>query len=191
VSTVAVVRGSRRRSTKLACAALLGLGASLVGCGDDASLLARSCAGEAVPNCRAYEYSRVTEAQLLPEGLEIGDVGADAMFHVRLETCGASSPAPHEVIVQLLATRGSAATDGGSSLMVFMLGSLRDDGTAGDAMAGDGVIDHTVPNPLISAIPPSSDVVLRFEPRAGPSCVGEGVEVAYRTGMRAGLDAGL
>lgn len=171
----------------LACAALCGLGCG----GGDAPLLERSCAGEAVPNCRAYEYSRVTEAALLPEGLQTGDLAADAMFHVRLETCGARSPAVHQVVVQLLATRGSAAMDGGSSLMIFPLGSLVDDGTNGDAMADDGVIDHTVPNPLISAIPPNADVTLRFDPRAGPSCVGEGVEVAYRTGMRFVLDAGL
>lgn len=182
---------SRHVSVLLACAALAGLAASGPGCSDDKSLLARSCAGEAVPNCRAYEYSRVTEAALLPEGLQIGDVTADAMFHVRLETCGASSPAVHQVIVELLATRGSATMDGGDSLMSFPLGTLVDDGTGGDAMANDGVIDRTVPNPLISAIPPNADVTLRFNPRAGPSCVGEGVEVAYRTGMRVTLDGGL
>jgi len=172
------------------CAALAG-GALALGCDStDSPLLARSCAGEAVPNCRAYEYSRVTEAELRPAELRIGDVRANAMFHVRLETCGASAPARHEVVVQLLATRGSVPMDGGDSLMIFPLGSLQDDGTTGDAAADDDVIDHTVPNPLISAIPPTADVTLRFDPRAGPSCVGEGVEVPYRTGMRFVLDAG-
>jgi len=158
------------------------------GCGDSGAPFDRSCAGEAVPNCRPFEYSRASDGSLTPAAIETGDPTADATFHVRLETCGTSSPTPHEVVVKLLATRGGL--DGGDSLMVFTIATLRDDGTSGDAVAGDGVIDQTFPSPLDSAIPPNADVTLSFEPRAA-LCVGDAVEVPYHTGAHFSPDGGI
>jgi hypothetical protein len=158
------------------------------GCGSSGSTFDRSCAGEAVPNCRPYDYSRVSEGSLTPDDLQIGDVTATGTFHARVDTC-ASAPSTHEVVVKLLATRGGAL-DAGDSLMVFTVATLHDDGTMGDETAGDGVYDQAILGPLGSEIPPSSDVTLVFEPRAG-LCVGDTLEVPYHTGTHFSPDAGL
>jgi len=152
------------------------------GCGDDPPL-ERSCGGETVGNCRAYEYAVVTEASVTPDGISPGDPAVRAQVHVVLDTCGEQAPMPHRILVRGLASR-VGLPDAGPSTMVFTLADLRDDGsTDGDAVAKDGIVDVTLDNPFFD-LPASTDVLLRFEPRID-LCSGEALEVPYRTGPRA------
>lgn len=161
------------------------LSLSLLGCdGDDASLLARSCRGESVPNCRAYEYAEISSATLGPPGLEIARFSANAHLEVRLQNCGERTPAPQQVLVRALARGSHPLVDGGDAPMIYNLVTLVDDGSGGDTTAKDGVLLLDIPNPFGPEVPPSTDLTLRFTPRAGDYCEGPTFEVPYRTGPR-------
>ena len=179
------------RYTTLACSALVP--ALLVtACGDEDSLLTRSCRGEAVPNCRPFEYSVVESASLTPDGLSVSDFGAEAHIVVRLQMCGAQTPTPHEVVIRALAASPDVLADGGGdSVAVYTLLTLGDNGMDGDAVAKDGMIDVMRENPFGPEVPADRSMTLRFEARILPSCVGQAFEVGYRTGERFSPDAGL
>jgi len=164
---------------------------ALAGCGGEDSLLTRSCRGEAVPNCRPYEYSIVESASLTPDGLSVSDFGAEAHVQVHLQTCGEQAPSPHEIVVRALAASPDVLADGGDSVAVYTLLTLSDNGMDGDAVAKDGVVDVMVPNPFGAEVPADRSMTLRFEPRILPSCVGETLEAPYHTGTRFQPDAGL
>ena len=168
-----------RSSLAIVCASCL---TWLLACGQDPPL-ARSCAGEAVPNCRPYEYSLIDGAELEPTGIEVGDPAAMAHVVVHLSTCGTATPAPHTIAVSALASREGIG-DSGISPMLFALLELKDDGTTlGDDTPGDGLIDVMVPNPFIGPVPADADVTLRFSAQLG-TCVSPTVEIPYRTGAR-------
>jgi hypothetical protein len=145
----------------------------------DAPLLERSCNGERVELCVPYEYSLVTSALLEPAELPIADFTVDAHIRIELERCE-MAPAPH--VVELIAIVGETTTDGGVVRIMSLL--QLEDGADGDAVAGDNVIDVTVPNPFLSTVPAESDITLRFLPTstAVAGCDGGYVELPYRTG---------
>jgi hypothetical protein len=171
-------RWSAIAAAPLGLAALMGLSAC-----DEAerSALARSCAGERVLECDPHEYTAVRAASLLPEGIGPLDPTARAMVRVEVETCPGRPDAP--VAVQLFALLG--ATDGGGGpVRVIDLGeTLRDDGTAGDEVAGDGVIEQEIGNPFGREIPERTRITLRFVPVLA-GCQGDPLELPYTTGAR-------
>jgi hypothetical protein len=156
----------------------------ICGCGDNRPPLVRSCDGMAVGPCAPFAYAEVDEASFLPDMLEVGDLNADAQVHLRLSTCAEASPVGHSVHIQALVTRASTFDDGGSSTMAFDVDSVYDDGTHGDAVAKDGMVDVTIPNPFTSVYPPNASVTLRFTPRASTACEGTSLEIPYRLGNR-------
>lgn len=168
--------------------------AGLVGCGGG-SLLERSCRGEtlATPSCLPYEYSIVREASITPSELQIGDPGSNALLTIVLGTCGTRAPQPHRVRLVARTQNPTSLSDAGSSTSLIDLNTeVRDDGEDGDAAANDGVIITEVINPFFADIPAETDLFVRFEPKApvdcssgtcvGGSCIGETLEVPYRTG---------
>lgn len=153
-------------------------------CSDSRPLLERSCAGEAVGPCAPFAYSVMTDATFAPTELQVGDLSANAQVHVQFENCGDASPVGHSVHIQALVTRASSFGDGGVSTQVFDVNSIYDDGSAGDAVAKDGIIDVSIPNPFTSQYPPNASITLRFTPRASLACEGQSLEVPYQIGDR-------
>jgi hypothetical protein len=163
----------------------LGAALALAACGgDDRSLLERSCDGEAVPNCRAYEYAVVTAASMSPEGVLVSDSRARVTIHVELDTCGSKAPSAHRVRVAALGPSTAFGDGGSGGMTVIPLDDLADDGTSdGDPAARDGVIDATVDNPFFGDVPDDTSLRIRFEPRID-TCAGEALEIDYRVGPR-------
>lgn len=156
-----------------------------VGCStDNRRPLERSCAGEVVGPCAPYAYAEIVEAELTPTQLSVGNFDLNAQVHVRLTNCGANTPVGHAVHMQALVMRSSSLDDAGTSTMVFDLGTVYDDGTSGDAVAMDGMIDVTIPNPFSSEYPPNTEITIRFTPRASLACEGTSLEVPYEIGPR-------
>ena len=161
-----------------------------IGC-DDGTLLEQSCSGEAVPNCLPYEYARMVSAEVTPQALPIDALGEELTFRVVFDKCE-RAPRPHRVPVVMRV----GGDDAGAGASVVALTTLADDGTAGDAVAGDGVIEVSVPNPFfgLNGVPANADVVLGFQARipmdcssgacVGGTCQSEALEVPYRTGTR-------
>jgi len=79
-------------------------------------------------------------------------------------------------------TGGTSIADAGSDGNQFMLGMVADDGTNGDAVAGDGVIDAVIGNPFTSHVPGDAALTLEFTPHAEPHCDGTQLEIPYTTG---------
>jgi hypothetical protein len=171
--------------TRPAISLVLLSAACLLACGGEDPPLTRSCAGEAIPNCRPYEYAVVTAASLEPDGILVGDPAATVHIRVELDTCGDRSPGPHTVAIRALVTTGGAAgADAGSSGRILSLEEVADDGvTFGDEVARDGSIDVFVPNPFIGDVPVDTDMTLRLAPRLN-TCEGDTFELPYRTGAR-------
>ena len=149
----------------------------LAGC-DAPTQLAQSCGGERVALCGAHEWAEITSASLGPEGLTIADFSMRAQLRVTLDRC-ADAPAPHSVDVTLLVPDG----DGGTGVAVMSLLTLTD-GEDGDPVADDGVIDVDVVNPLITTVPPNTDVTVRYIARSTTpgGCTSGTFEQPYRTG---------
>ena len=166
---------------------LLGLVAptllACTGCGDETAL-ERSCGGEAVPDCRPYEYAVVTAASLEPDRVMVGDPTAMLRVHVEMDLCGERAPGPHQVVVRALAQGSGGVPDAGSSERLYDLEELVDDGsTFGDETAQDGVIDVVLPSFFIGDVPTDTEMTLRFTPQLN-TCEGELFELPYRTGPR-------
>jgi len=159
--------------------------AGIAACGGEDPPLTRSCAGEAIPNCRPYEYAVVTTASIEPNGILVGDPAATVHVRVELDTCGARSPGPHSVAIRaLVIAGGSIGADAGASERILNLEEVADNGAAfGDDTAQDGLIDVFVPNPFIGDVPPDADMTLRLAPRLN-TCEGDTYEIPYRTGAR-------
>jgi len=158
--------------------------------------VARSCNGRAVPSCLPFEYTAVRAASVEPSGLRIGDLTVRANVHVEIDGCGSDAPGELIVGVIAIASGRDGLTDAGNVEMRYPLLELRDDGMAGDAVAGGGVIDKSTPNPFDNrTLPPNTDLTLRFEPQrtascaagscTGGTCAGEVLELTYRTGTLA------
>ncbi len=150
--------------------------------GCDAPLLERSCAGEAVGLCVAYEHAEVRAASLEPSELPIADFTRTARIRLELARCP-MAPAPHVVDLAAIVPDPSPA-DGGSGVPVRVTHLLTlEDGAGGDT-AGEGAIDVEVTNPLLPTLPAETDITLRFTPRstAVAGCTGASVEIPYRTG---------
>ena len=173
--------------------ALLALSACSSGSGDP---LTRSCGGDAIDNCLPFEYSIVQSASIEPAAIDVGDLSARAQVHIQLETCGSDAPGTLVVTVTAIADTTDPLGDGGTVGSRFPLLELRDDGTNGDAVAGDDVIDVNTPNPFDNRLlPANTDLVLRFEPHrtascsggscTGGTCTGEFFDLPYRTGALA------
>lgn len=164
----------------------------LAACGDGGTPMEQSCSGEAVPNCLPYELSSIVSAEVTPSGLVIDDPSVMVDIRIQLDTCDAA-PSPHEITMRL---RTLSSDDAGSGTSLLDLLTLRDDGrTEGDAVAGDGLIEVSVPSPFIgSMIPASQNVALRFVSRGLPDCSGamcvggtcrsDALEIPFRTGRR-------
>lgn len=144
----------------------------------ESSTLDRSCRGERVELCGAYEHSEVLLAELEPPELVIADFSMRAQIRVELARC-ADAPAAHAVEL-------SALVPEGEDVVVMSLLTLTDGGD-GD-MPGDDVIDVDVANPFIATVPAESDITLRFTPRstAPGGCTGAPFEQPYRTGPERG-----
>lgn len=167
-------------------AVLLGAMFALLGCGDDGDDFARSCRGQAVPDCLPYELAMLEAASLMPDGVPVGDPTVRVDVRVELSRCEAFER-NHEVTLQIRTL--------GESPRIFDLVTLRDDGRDGDAMAGDGLIEKNIENPFFGPeIPADADVVLRWQARAprdcssgecvGGTCRSEILETPYHTGAR-------
>jgi hypothetical protein len=143
----------------------------------DSSNFGQSCGGADVLVCRAYEWAEVAEATVTPSELGIADFSQMATIHVALDRCD-SAPAAHDVALSAVVPEPM-----GENVEVFNLLTLRE-GEDGDPVAGDGVIDVEIANPLGSSIPPNRDIRLRFEAVSrGPSgCASGALEIPYRTG---------
>jgi hypothetical protein len=139
--------------------------------------VARSCAGEPVELCAPYEFAAVTAASLEPAELAVADFSLTARVRVELARCD-RAPAPHAVEVFALVPESGSESGRLTSLV-----TLRD-GADGDAIEGDGVIEVTIPNPLLVTVPPESEILLRFQPRSQQplGCTGGALDVPYRTG---------
>jgi len=150
----------------------------LAGC--DSSPLGQSCGGSEVMLCGPHEWAEITEASLTPERLTIADFGARAQIHVVLERCD-EAPAPHEVEISVLV--GGDGMDGGPPVGVTGLLTVAD-GEGGDPVAGDGIIDVEVVNPLIATLPPDTTVTLRYVARSSrpAGCTSGVFEQSYQTG---------
>jgi hypothetical protein len=160
----------------------LALGASLVagalGCGGDDASFTRSCRGEVVLDCDPHTYSIAREAALTPEGIGPSDPGGNAHVHAAIETCP-SRPSRVELQLEALVPRTGA---GEGAIRVIDLGvTVSDDGTDGDAVADDGVIDADIANPFHGEIPAEAVIRLRFRPVIA-GCSGDAIEVEYTTG---------
>tara|TARA_B100001750_G_scaffold115905_1_gene91841 strand:- start:576 stop:1109 length:534 start_codon:yes stop_codon:yes gene_type:complete len=164
--------------------------AVVLGCGSDGTTLEQSCAGETVPNCLPYEYAEIVSAEVTPERLPLDALGEELSIRVVFDKCDA---APRAHSVPLVVRVGGDDEGAGASLVTLL--QLRDDGeTDGDAVAGDGIIDVSVPNPFFDStgVPANTDVFLRFQTRMPPdcssgTCIGgtcqsEVLEIPYRTG---------
>jgi hypothetical protein len=166
-----------------ALASLLVIEAVIAAAGCDAPPLERSCAGQDVGLCAPYEYSAVTSASIEPDELPVADFSMTAHIRVELARCD-SAPALHVIdLVAIVPDEDPPDGSTGEPVEVTSLITLRD-GVDGDAVAGDGVIDVEVPNPLLNTIPTETDITLRFTPRstAPAGCTGASFDVAYRTG---------
>lgn len=167
--------------------------------------LARSCNGHAVVSCVPFEYSAVRVATIEPSGLDVGQLTVRATVHVEVDSCGADAPGELVVDVVAVALTRSPLADAGRVETRYPLLELHDDGLGADAVAGDGVIDKSTPNPFDNrALPPNTDLLVRFEPQrtatcsggtcVGGACAGEVFELTYRTGVLApppSVDAGM
>ncbi|AKF09519.1 hypothetical protein [Sandaracinus amylolyticus] len=161
---------------------LLCAGLALAACDGDGAPddLAASCAGERVLECDPYEYTGIASAMVTPERIGPLDPAARATVHVELEACDMR---PGAASVQLFALIAPADA-GADEVRVVDLGlTLRDDGTNGDEVGNDGVIDQTVGNPFGREIPERSDITLRFVPVLA-GCQGDPFELTYPTGTR-------
>lgn len=149
----------------------------------DAPPLERSCAGQEVGLCGPREYSAVTTASMEPNELPVADFSMTAHIRVELVRCD-DAPAPHVVdLVAIVPNTDPPDGSTGEPVRVTSLLTL-EDGRGGDAVAGDGVIDVEIANPLLNTIPTESDITLRFTPRstAPAGCTGGSFDVPYRTG---------
>ncbi|MGF1467711.1 MAG: hypothetical protein ACFCGT_16420 [Sandaracinaceae bacterium] len=147
-------------------------------CGTDD--LTRSCDGQFVGACRPFELAVITEAAFTPQLLPVGDFAQRAQITVAFDRC---EMAPRRPIV-VLSARIPNPEEPGEERIIPLL-DLEDDGTNGDPVADDDVIDVDVANPFIANVPPNTELTLRFVPRSGVGgCAGEAVELPYRTGPR-------
>ncbi|MFK8001378.1 MAG: hypothetical protein AB8H86_17415 [Polyangiales bacterium] len=147
-----------------------------------------NCAGEVVTNCLPFEASIIESASVTPDAVVVDDLTERLAIRVQLSICP-DSPRPHEVVLELRSGEGE-----GARLIELLM--LRDDGmTEGDSMAGDGLIDVDLVNPLIGMrVPENEDVFLRFTARSpadcssgtcrGGTCRSDELEIPYRTGPR-------
>lgn len=158
--------------------AWLALSASLAACGSDPGpAFERSCRGERYLECDPHEYTVAREASLTPASIRPNDPSATAEVRVVVDRCP-MHPSPAEVQLLALLPRG----DGGSDVRVFDLGiALRDDGTNGDVVADDGVIEGRLTNPFGREVPGDRTILLRFAPVLA-GCAGDALEVEYTTG---------
>ncbi len=140
----------------------------------------RSCRGERYLDCDPHEVAVATSATLTPAGLSPLDGMTTAEVEFRADTC-AMRPAP--LRVQISALVAGPPSDAGPTTRVVDLVELRDDGSLGDDVADDGQIDAVIENPLGAGIPGDTTITLRFAPVVS-GCVGEAIEVEYRTGPR-------
>ncbi|MGE0790739.1 MAG: hypothetical protein AB7S26_34010 [Sandaracinaceae bacterium] len=149
--------------------------------GCDTSEHGRSCGGEAVLVCDAYEWANVREASLEPDGLVAGDITMRAHIRVVLDRCE-RAPAAHDVALSFVVPDPTMGGDAGDGVEVFSVLTLRD-GDDGDPVAGDGVIDVDVVNPFSSGVPARAGRA-RFEAISrGPSGCGSGsLSIPYRVG---------
>jgi hypothetical protein len=139
--------------------------------------LERSCRGDRYLECDPYEYTVVREASLEPSGISPLDPAARARVRAVIDRC---PTAPGFAEIQLAAL---LAVDAGRVRFVDLGIALHDDGRAGDAVAGDGVIDAEIGNPFGREIPGDAMVQIRFAPVLA-GCAGDVLEIAYRTGPR-------
>ena len=156
------------------------LAASLASsCAGDLTL-AGSCGGDHSTTCEPYAYAEVAAATFEPAGLQPGQLAATARVHVQLRQCASMAP-QHSVRIVARAVATTGLEDGGAD-STFMVAEVSDDGTNGDATAGDGVIDYVLGNPFTAAAPASTALTLTFIPHAGAHCDGASLDVPYTTG---------
>lgn len=161
---------------------------------DPGDPLTRSCAGHVVPSCLPFEYTSVRTASIEPPQLRVGDLTARATVHLEVDGC---EEAPGNLMVSVAGVgSGRDGLTDASIEAFYPLLELSDDGLGADAIAGDGIIDKSTPNPFDNrAIPPNSELVVRFKPQRagscsggtciGGTCAGGIFELPYRTGSLA------
>ena len=166
---MSVVVATLTRAAATAAAIALALGCSAPPPLDPPAV--RSCRGEALLECDAYEWAIATAATLEPSEVPITDPRVRPTVTVDLETCGAITPTAPEVHIS--AVFGS--DDAGGPDRVVLLATVR-------AASADAThIEMTIDNPFTLSVPRNADVMLRFTPVVG-GCDGEPIEIPYRTG---------
>lgn len=148
---------------------------------DQPLTLSDSCSGGHSGNCPPYAFAEVAGASLQPAALRPGQLAATAHVHVDLRTCGAMGPV-HTVRIIAHASTSSPVDDAGPGDTSYMVAEVSDDGSNGDAMANDGVIDANIGNPFTAVVPGSATLTLTFQAHAAPFCDGASLDVPYMTG---------
>lgn len=158
------------------------IAAALVGCGESEgpSDFERSCGGDRVLECDPYEYTVITAATIEPARIRPLDPDARATVRVELDAC---EMRPRAAEVQLFARLAPPDAGSGNVRLVDLGLTVRDDGTNGDAVANDGVIEQTIGNPFGREIPGSQAITLRLVPVLA-GCQGDALELRYETGAR-------
>lgn len=146
-----------------------------LGCGPDPTALERSCRGERVLECDPHEYTTARSASLMPGRLSPGEPGSNAMVRVEVDRCE-TAPAPVQVTLSALVGR-----PGGGVRVIDLGASVRDDGTRGDSIAGDGIAEATIGNPFGDEVPAEQTITVRFVPVIA-GCTGDAIEIDYETG---------
>ncbi len=123
----------------------------------------QSCGGDTIPSCLPYEASIVSDVSFSPS-IPADEALADIELALTLTTCP-DAPAGHKVTIQFRAD--------GDETRIFDLAEVRDDGTNGDAEAGDGRIEMTLDNPFLgSDIEGGSSGTIIVRARADQQCAG-------------------
>jgi hypothetical protein len=161
---------------------LLSCAAVMVACGatPEDTPFERSCRGERFLECDPYEFAVVREASLSPTEIRPLDPAARARVRAVVDSCP-RRPGPVEVQLGALLD-----LDAGAVRFVDLGITVRDDGTHGDRIANDGVIESEIGNPFGGEIPGNTTIRLRWLPVIS-GCDGQVLEIPYTTGPRAAL----